>query len=469
MILHEDFPYSDKSARNVSGASRQVPESVDTISLNLGNDEAKRLGVIRTEHPSLIREARQLIATSYLKLGFIEPEHIDEEGVLAEEHDPYMTHSEYYLIRKSVEGSEEPIITSTIRKIIFNSEKGKESFPVMEHSDKFYPESQDQIEKVGLENCVEISALAKIKTDDPMESLKLYRSMWQEALTRRGTDKEEKLWIMASSPVLFDKFKIIFNGAVKRIGPNLDYPGQETIPALLDPVSGFIEIVESIKNNPDMADQRKMVVDFLIDGLSWDDLGGELNSLLADNGFIEKYEIEHHATYQEPVTLDTGYVDDMENVITADGENTVNDLNKKNFRGYFENRKPELISGLGLLAYTALRTEAVRRGISPDSDTDWRVFLGIEAVTTVPYVLGTGDVIRSIKTPGNFSKSRMIASGTVALGSFMAPYGYVGATGGESLTDPYVFGGIGVFFSLGTIGAIRKVRSARNSKLKLTD
>ena len=91
--------------------------------------------------------------------------------------------------------------------------------------------------------------------------------------------------------------------------------------------------------------------------------------------------------------------------------------------------QPEIVSALLLIAYTIIRTLIVAGGISPVSNADWRVFLVIEVVTTVPYVWALGDIVRASLNKAKRSTFRNFVAITTALVAFAAPYIYLILTG----------------------------------------
>lgn len=94
--------------------------------------------------------------------------------------------------------------------------------------------------------------------------------------------------------------------------------------------------------------------------------------------------------------------------------------------------RPEIIASIFLVVYTAVRTVVVAQGISPVSSVDWRVFLGIELVTTIPYVWAMGDLMRRAARQSGTSPAQMrrrIFAMTVAASSLLAPYVYLAVYG----------------------------------------
>lgn len=122
-------------------------------------------------------------------------------------------------------------------------------------------------------------------------------------------------------------------------------------------------------------------------------------------------------------------------------------------------RRPEMVASALLLGYTAVRTWLVKDHVSPDTDVDWRIFLGLEIATTWPYAKGMGTLIRSAQNPDAFTRKQKVSAGVVAGTSFMAPYAYVIAEGEGMPAGSWV--GAGAFAVAGIAMAVRDVRRAR--------
>lgn len=90
---------------------------------------------------------------------------------------------------------------------------------------------------------------------------------------------------------------------------------------------------------------------------------------------------------------------------------------------------PEVTGFVLMMGYTALRTVAVAKGIDTVAHTDWRIFLVIEIVTTVPYVWGIGDLVRGAML-GTHRVWRTLLGFTAVLAGVILPYAYIGMFGG---------------------------------------
>ncbi len=90
---------------------------------------------------------------------------------------------------------------------------------------------------------------------------------------------------------------------------------------------------------------------------------------------------------------------------------------------------PEIAAFVAMMAYTALRTVAVAKGVDTVSHTDWRVFLVIEIVMTVPYIWGIGDLVRGAMT-GTHSRQRSTLGMVAVIAGVAGPYVYIALAGG---------------------------------------
>ncbi len=95
------------------------------------------------------------------------------------------------------------------------------------------------------------------------------------------------------------------------------------------------------------------------------------------------------------------------------------------FRKYW----PEASGFALMMVYTAARTMLVAKGIDTVAHTDWRIFLLIEVVTTVPYVWGIGDLVRGAML-GSHPFSRTLLGFAAVLAGVILPYAYIGMFGG---------------------------------------
>lgn len=90
---------------------------------------------------------------------------------------------------------------------------------------------------------------------------------------------------------------------------------------------------------------------------------------------------------------------------------------------------PEIAAFVAMMAYTAVRTFFVAHGVDSVARTDWRIFLLIEVVFTVPYVWGIGDLVRGAML-GTHSRRREALGVAAVMAGVVAPYAYIAAFGG---------------------------------------
>lgn len=243
-------------------------------------------GAYQIQDPEIIHLARQLTARSYLKSGFVNLDDIDSDGVIVPEADPYVDSSDYYIV-----ANKDSQIVATTRKIRFTKTKGEDSFPVWRHKAVFDQDAVAEIESIGLKNCVEISALSKESEldTDKMAALRLYRSIVHDALIKNSAKggSNEQVFLMASSPRLHTQLTALFDGGIRQIGPPLDYPGEEVIPATFHPEEGMVKVIEASNDpaNP-QADLHKFVADFILDGLSAEEAGPRITNALNENALV---------------------------------------------------------------------------------------------------------------------------------------------------------------------------------------
>lgn len=402
-----------------------------------------------THDTHLIDEARRLTAKSYLRRGFVTADQIDGSGTIAKENDPYADSSDYFVVL-----SDHGQVAATTRKIRYDAVKNDdEVFPVWKHKDIFDADLVADIEEIGLHNCVEISALSRDSklSKDGMAPLKLYRALFQDALTRNVEEgSEEEIFLMAVRPALFEQFKTYFDGSVTQLGPEIDYPGEKVIPAYIKTKDGMVNLInQTINDANENAEIHKFVVDFLLDGVNYEDLDDEVIVALEE------------ANMSDTLT-NIGFPDDFE-------KNTEEESPDKSLKELLNGRKAEIIAGAGLIGYSVLRTAGVKYGISPHSDVDWRMFLGIDIATTPSYVMSMGNIIRSIINPEKFEKSKMIGSSAVASSSLLAPYAYIALAGSEQGLPTEAWTGVGAVFALSATSAAARIYKASKLKQETTE
>lgn len=447
----EDAPYEpNAAASNTEDAAEStrvsLPENNSDHLALIDREATLEPTVVATicsviESEQLITAGRELLTRKYLKLGFISPDEV-LDGVVE---NPYEDHSTHFAkVNKLSDGRTEVVARLDI--VHWDPEKGESSFPVWQHKDELDVEAVAEIKGIGLEHCVEVVGLVKeSRLDfDGMATLELYRTAFQTSLKNAHNGPAETVYLMAANPVLFEVFKANFNGYIKRIGPDLDYPGQEAIPAMIRFRDGTIDALHRMAAEEIHNDQLRFAVTFLLDGLDESDVDPEVAEALsvaraagvlppAREPSIEPIAIEHFD--------DEGGIDDVIDDETSDKRVTseleleivasdyVKNHQSSVLKEHLKRRKTEYVAAAGLIGYTLLRTLGVAHEISPETDVSWQAFLGIEIATTPTYVAGMGDIARSIADPKAYSRARKVGAALMAGSSFMAPYAYVLAEG----------------------------------------
>ncbi len=202
-----------------------------------GHHEIIELG---REH-EFLDEAKRLHASVYLYRNFVSPEDIDEDGRLHHQADPHQKHAHYFI---AVERKDpRKTVVATARQIEVEDEKGMNSFPILEKS-KVYKRAAVEISAQDPKACIEVSGLAKRSGTGTEALLLLYRQMWHRSL-RDG----QTMWLMACDVRLYDRLKLLFDGAITRIGPRSHYQGGDVIPAMLRPYEGLSALITATESS----------------------------------------------------------------------------------------------------------------------------------------------------------------------------------------------------------------------------
>lgn len=408
-----------------------------------------------TTDPHLILEARQLTTRYYLKRNFITKDQVAEDGTIKHEFDPHHDDSEYYVALDPETGR----VAATVRKIMYTPEKGKRSFPLFDHENELDEEYREQLDAIGPENLVEISALVKEPSLDPdgTIAMKLYKRLfldeWSKSSQGDVHASNDKTYIMACNPILFKNFKYIFNGSIKRIGPDLDYPGQIAVPAMLPLREGAVNLINNVSNKKNsFRNAHKIIIDFFLDGADAETLHPDIIRALLDNGF--------------DYTLSKIKNSDVEYVAEDKRRKTMKDLRGEIAKAVVvdrvKSRSAEIAATAGILGWTALRTLGVAEGIDLYSDVDWRVFLGIDLVTAPLYGYGAVGLVRSARKPEVYSNRYRLTSAAALGAAVTAPYAYLAAEG-DGTPEGYIWG-VGVLAALSAASAARKVHRSQNPK-----
>jgi|JI10StandDraft_1071094.scaffolds.fasta_scaffold17264_2 hypothetical protein len=401
-----------------------------------------------TTNPKLIHEARRLTAKEYLRRGFVTEEEIGPDGTIIEEADPYKEHSTYFV--KLTESGE---VAATLRAIRYDEAKGEGSFPILEHKEELDEGYVKKIETIGLENMVEVSALVRNKALDKKgtAALELYKQLmihsWAQDKTGDGT------LIMSCNPVLFKAFQLLFDGSMQRIGPDIDLPGQEAIPAMFELRDGSMNVINISmdKGNP-YRGLHKAVVEYFFLGTDSKKIDKPIVDSLLEHDYDE---LVHSMDINEWPYLVTAEAGAQKKLQYAGAVGKIRERAQK--------YKYEIGANVLLAGYTALRTVGVAEGIDPVADTNWETFLAIELGTQIPYTWGFSDLIRG-GLKEEYPASRKLLASTAVGSAFAAPYMYLAANGAaESWQAGAVSGSIlavGLYFLSDKVKKIRNVFKA---------
>lgn len=406
-----------------------------------------------TYDPDTIDQARRMTAREYLRRKFITSDEINAEGVISEDSDPHHSHSRYFVDTVG-DGS---TVSATLRTLHYDGDMGHDSFPVLTHEDELYPEYMEKINKLGYENIIEVSALVRDREldSDGTAALKLYREVFLDAIANDENGKTAL--VMACNPKLAKKFRLLFDGSMKRIGPNLDYPGQEAVPMMTMIRDGMLNLINVSKDrqNP-YRNVHKLVVEYFFTESNHSRVHPDIIQALEENGYNDIVEKMASGDWGNTSKLDKTIVSKIERA-------AVLGKIREGARKY----RPEALATAGLIGYTLARTAAVAEGIAPESDASWEAFLAIELATTPQYVWGVGDLARNAgKEKEEYSTKRKLGAIAAAGSAFVAPYGYLAARGGfESEQGLAVGAGMLVIAGVSPVAkAIKKRVVSRKNK-----
>jgi hypothetical protein len=313
----------------------------------------------------LIEQARKLTAAEYLRRGFITPEEVGEDGIMTAEADPDAHHSTYYVAVTS----DRQQVVATVRTIGYDASLGKNSFPLLRHHEA---ELDAQfVEKIGAhdhKNVTEVSALVRDRALDTSgtAAMKLYKKLFLDIWSK---DKDgNSLLIMACNPELYKNFSLLFDGEMKKIGPDLDYPGQVAVPAMFSNREGAMGVIRISKDpkNP-YNEVYRNVVNYFLSGSRAEDLHPDILNALGENGYTD--------LLQKMYSHDWGNLSHLDEQIRPAIRNAAI---RGRIQEFAQKYRPEAVYSAVLLGYTALRTSIVGAAISPVSDVNTGIFLSIE-------------------------------------------------------------------------------------------
>lgn len=417
------------------------------------NDRDKDIGgydtCFATDDPKLIARARQLVAQVYLMRGFIKQEWVDEDGCIKPEHDPHHEHATYYVMTTP----DKEDVVATLRVIRYDERKGEDSFPLLEHKDELDGERREELIHIGYENLLEISALVRDKELDPtgVASMKLYRHLFLDAWSQ--DDEGKSTFIMACNPRLYERFALLFGESMKRLGPDLSYPGQEAVPAMFSNKDGALGVIGLSKDRKNPYNRlHKDVVEYFLHGSDATKLYPEVIDALRAYGYDD--------LLQKMTNLEWEYADGYDEAVLR--RMTKSGAVGK-VREYVQKRWLELSISAGLIGWTVPRAIGVEYGISSDSTVP---FVAVELATTPTYAWPAARSIRAAVSGKDERSTRQKNSdrGLIA-GSIIAPYAYLYATGAtETSSGRITLAGLAATAAVpGLVKAVKKRRQKKSS------
>jgi hypothetical protein len=215
-----------------------------------------------------IAEAQKLHASVYLRRGFVDESDISG-GVLTAKSDPHQQHALYFIVKKKGSDNKSHVAV-TARQIEYHPDKGFMSFPLLEKAD-INLHMLKEVVGHDPKKCVEISGLAKHKDTASAAVLLLYRSMWHHSIKEK-----HELWIMACDVRLYNRLRLLFGPAIKKIGRETAYKGGDVIPAMLNPKEALYEFIRISRRRAWLFGiSRRQLISFFVEGLPSDMVGTE--------------------------------------------------------------------------------------------------------------------------------------------------------------------------------------------------
>lgn len=323
------------------------------------------------------QQSQELSTVVYLYEGFIQPEALNDQGLYV---DKYANRSVYFFAENSIRHS-------TCRYIQADKKEGGIlSLPTAKHfsvdADAVrHAAGVDRLTQIKSRDVIEVSALASVRVgeqqtlDGEMDTTRLmYATILRESL-----DSGHKLWMMNTHEKLVRRLEIMLGKEqVHRLGEVMFYKGSPTIPVAINPQ----RVVETaFEDTTRIGDMKREYLKETLQGVNDRHLSKRLIELFDEHG------IEH--------------------------------------------QEASALSKLGkhkkALAYAGITGYAISRGIPVAAVEEFEgspaAFVAIDVATAFPYTWGLIEVA-SAKKP-----SRKVLGGTVAAGSFVAPYAYFFAEG----------------------------------------
>lgn len=198
---------------------------------------------------------------------------------------------------------------------------------------------------------MEVSALVRDKAldRDGTAAMRLYKELFLTVWSRDKTG--DSALIMACNPKLYKNFSLLFDGSMKRIGPDLPYKGQDAIPAMFMNREGAINVIQlsTDPNNPYRSMHAK-VVEYFFTGADAAMLHADVVEALEAHGYTSLVEKMRSGDWPLQDNLDA---------------RAQKEIKQAGVRGAIiakmVSRKPEIIANVLLAGYTAFRTVAVAK------------------------------------------------------------------------------------------------------------
>lgn len=187
--------------------------------------------------PSMLHEAKRLHAKIYLERTYIDPEDVNQDGVMHLLSDPHQKHSDYFVV---TEVGNESKVMATARQI--RADRDLKQLPIFEKS-RLYAKSRKYLSSLNSQDVVEISGLAKDHGVSSAIVLELYLVMWGESMS-----SGHQVWLMACDVRLYRRLKILFGSSIVRIGKRTHYKGGDVVPCKLELKQSHKRLLRNLNN-----------------------------------------------------------------------------------------------------------------------------------------------------------------------------------------------------------------------------
>jgi len=226
---------------------------------DLANENDRYRCVTVTEASELL-EAQRLHARVYRDKGYVKDDEIGLDGTLHEIGDPYKNHAHYFAVKRL--GTNKIVASS---RLIY-APKGQtlKDFQTFTHLNIWSKVTKHLLSNYNASECLEVSALVKIRGESLLPVLMLYREMWQYSLNNGC-----KIWLMSCNAELFSRLKLLFGDAVQAAGPPQHFRNFTFVPATLEIEPSLVHLAVSMKSlNPVKRHISRRIVRFFLSNLS---------------------------------------------------------------------------------------------------------------------------------------------------------------------------------------------------------